>query len=132
MVPSVHGLEQSTNRANMEDVLDEVVSSEDLKVGENCLFCGVFNISSMNVYYSLSYKILCGNYALRNISSLEFSFITSLEVQKYPYDDLEMLIYPLIPVSENKLFFGKLISLTRLSFREEQRVGEDEDRTVVE
>jgi hypothetical protein len=31
----------------MEDVLDEVVSSEDLKVGENCLFFGVFNISTM-------------------------------------------------------------------------------------
>ena len=49
MVPSVHGLERSTNRANMEDVLDEVVSSEDLKVGENCFFFGVFNISAMNV-----------------------------------------------------------------------------------
>jgi hypothetical protein len=35
--------------ANMEDVLDEVVSAEDLKVGENCLFFGVFNISAMNV-----------------------------------------------------------------------------------
>jgi hypothetical protein len=33
----------------MEDVLDEVVSSEDLKVSENCLFFGVFNISAMNV-----------------------------------------------------------------------------------
>jgi len=33
----------------MEDVLDEVVSSEDLKVSENCLFIGVFNISAMNV-----------------------------------------------------------------------------------
>jgi len=63
MVSTVHGLERSTNRANMEDVLDEIVSSEDLKVGENCLFFGVFNISAMNVYYSLSYKILCGNFA---------------------------------------------------------------------
>jgi len=36
------------NCANMEDVLDEVVSSEDLKVGENCLLFGVFNISAMN------------------------------------------------------------------------------------
>ena len=35
--------------ANMEDVLDEVVSSEDLKVGENCLFFGVFNTSAMNL-----------------------------------------------------------------------------------
>jgi hypothetical protein len=37
------------NSANMEDVLDEVVSSEDLKVGENCMFSGVFNISGVNV-----------------------------------------------------------------------------------
>jgi hypothetical protein len=33
----------------MEDVLDEVVSSEDLKVGENCLLFGVFNISAVNI-----------------------------------------------------------------------------------
>ena len=49
MVSPVHGLERSRNCANMEDVLDEVVSSEDLKVSENCLFIGVFNISAMNV-----------------------------------------------------------------------------------
>jgi hypothetical protein len=116
----------------MEDVLDEVVSSEDLKVGENCLFSGVFDIVSMNVYYSLRYKILCGNCALRNISSLEFSFITSPEVQKQPIEDLEVLIYPTIPVSENTLFFGRFIVLARLSFREEQRVGENEDGTLVE
>ena len=67
-----------------------------------------------------------------NISSLEFSFITSPEVQKHPCEDLEVLIYPMIPVSENTLFFGRFINLDRLSFREEQRVGEDEDGALVE
>jgi len=36
----------------------------------------------------------------------------------------------MIPVSENTLFFGRFISLARLSFREEQRVGEDADGTL--
>jgi hypothetical protein len=31
--------------------------------------------------------------------------------------------YPMIPLSEITLFFGRFISLARLSFREEQRVG---------
>jgi hypothetical protein len=33
----------------MEDVLDEVVSSEDLKVGENYLFFEIINISTLKI-----------------------------------------------------------------------------------
>jgi len=36
----------------------------------------------------------------------------------------EVLIYPIIPVSEKTLLFGRFISLACLSFREEQRVNE--------
>jgi hypothetical protein len=61
MVQSDHGLERSTTFATMEDVLDEVVSSEDLKVGEHCSFVGVFNISAVTLLL-LNYKILYRNF----------------------------------------------------------------------
>jgi hypothetical protein len=37
------------SKANMEDVLDEVVSSEDLKVSENYLFFEILNISTLKI-----------------------------------------------------------------------------------
>jgi hypothetical protein len=45
----------------MEDVLDEVVSSEDLKVGENYLFFEVVNISTLKIL-PLGYPIWISGY----------------------------------------------------------------------
>jgi hypothetical protein len=69
---------------------------------------------------------------LRNIIFLEFSFITSPEGQKHPYEDLEVLTYPMIPVSEKTLFLGRFISLALLSFREDQHVSEMRMDALVE